>query len=303
MPQVPKVKLQSFKGGKVNTSAFNLKPTFGTIGKPQVAPGLVAQVAPPPAAPSTTSPAGGSQQQGGTPYSPGVSGILEQTRANIAANLASQVGGINQAENAGANEFGFAVKWKPTVGPNGEREVESIAVDPANPFSRAALLQRSYDQAKRGSTNSYAARGQLYSGALQNAQDENTFGFQRGDDQLRRAFASFILGQEGNRSQAVSAAGQARIAAASAALSQQLAMPEDDPGPQTGPGAAPEAGSPAAAALAQTKATQAAAALKPRPGYSHVMTTGPRAGQSFNVVKNKDGSKSRVFANGSRERI
>ena len=61
-------------------------------------------------------------------------------------------------------------------------------VDPNNPFSRAALLQRSYDQAQRGTTNSMAAQGQLYSGALQNALNEDRFQFDRGTDQNMKAF-------------------------------------------------------------------------------------------------------------------
>lgn len=54
-------------------------------------------------------------------------------------------------------------------------------VDPNNPFSRASLLQRQYDQAKRGTTTSMAASGQLYSGALQRQQDE--LGFQNAQRQ------------------------------------------------------------------------------------------------------------------------
>jgi hypothetical protein len=47
------------------------------------------------------------------------------------------------------------------------------SVNTANPYSRAALYQLGYENSTRGTTNSYAAQGQLYSGALQNAQGEN----------------------------------------------------------------------------------------------------------------------------------
>lgn len=63
-------------------------------------------------------------------------------------------------------------------------------VDVSNPNSRAALLKRTYQQATRGNTNSYAARGQLYSGALQNAQNETGFQNQRANNQLLSDFAS-----------------------------------------------------------------------------------------------------------------
>lgn len=60
--------------------------------------------------------------------------------------------------------------------PNDPLKASNFRIDPnvdvTNPFSRAALLKRSHQQATRGNTNSYASQGQLYSGALQNAQNE-----------------------------------------------------------------------------------------------------------------------------------
>jgi hypothetical protein len=68
----------------------------------------------------------------------------------------------------------------------------NLTFDPTNPFSQAALLKRSYDQAQTGNTNSYAARGQLYSGALQNAQNESGFQYQAGSDRLTKALTDFL---------------------------------------------------------------------------------------------------------------
>jgi hypothetical protein len=48
-------------------------------------------------------------------------------------------------------------------------------VNTANPYSRAALLQLGYEDSRRGTTNSLAAQGQLYSGAMLNAQARNDF--------------------------------------------------------------------------------------------------------------------------------
>ena len=47
----------------------------------------------------------------------------------------------------------------------------------ANPYSKAALLQRSYDQFNRGAVNSSAAQGQLYSGSTQDTLDAGMFDF------------------------------------------------------------------------------------------------------------------------------
>lgn len=67
-----------------------------------------------------------------------------------------------------------------------------------NPFNQAAQLQRSYDNAKRGTTNSYAASGQLYSGALQNAQGENTYQYNKSSDALQRGASDYYHGLQSN---------------------------------------------------------------------------------------------------------
>jgi hypothetical protein len=62
-------------------------------------------------------------------------------------------------------------------------------IDPSNPYSRAALLQHTYQQTQRGTMNSYAASGQLYSGALGRAQGENTRQYSIQDAALREGLA------------------------------------------------------------------------------------------------------------------
>lgn len=66
--------------------------------------------------------------------------------------------------------------------------------DPSNPFSRAAALHTAYTQSQARNTNSYAARGQLYSGSLQNAQNEAATQNNRGRDALVR---EFLAAQQG----------------------------------------------------------------------------------------------------------
>ena len=57
-----------------------------------------------------------------------------------------------------------------------------------NPYSRAALLQRSYERNQRASTNSMAAAGQLYSGSLSNARNFNRFNYDVGYDSMRKQY-------------------------------------------------------------------------------------------------------------------
>lgn len=72
-----------------------------------------------------------------------------------------------------------------------------------NPFSRAALLIKSYQQGVQGTSNSYAARGQHNSGAYQRAQNENTFGFEQGKAGINTALLNFITGANQGISQAL----------------------------------------------------------------------------------------------------
>lgn len=59
----------------------------------------------------------------------------------------------------------------------------------ANPYSEAAKLQRTYDQAKLGSTNSQAAAGHLYSGHLVQRQLGNDYSFGQGRNALEMGYA------------------------------------------------------------------------------------------------------------------
>lgn len=81
-----------------------------------------------------------------------------------------------------------------------------------NPYSQAAILKRNYDNSVRGTDNSYAASGQLYSGARLNAQGTNDWNYGTGSDQLKRAAQGSYHGQDLNV-QNVSDAGQSQLAA------------------------------------------------------------------------------------------
>lgn len=62
----------------------------------------------------------------------------------------------------------------------------------SNPYSRAALLQRSYDQNQKRSLNSMAAAGQLYSGSTTNAYNLNRFNRDQASDALAKDFQARI---------------------------------------------------------------------------------------------------------------
>lgn len=94
--------------------------------------------------------------------------------------------------------------------------------DHTNPFSRAAALQTAYDNAVRGTTNSYAARGQLYSGAIQNAQNLNATNNLKGRDALIREFMAARTALDNTDLQAKNAYQSAIEAAQAAAVQYAL---------------------------------------------------------------------------------
>lgn len=136
---------------------------------------------------------------------PPVDTEFEQRKARAQRDYSTYIGDSDTNLRRTASDYGFS--YDPSTGARG-------GVDTSNPYSRAALLQKSYNQGKersqrtfdvgtRGNLNSMAARGQLYSGALRRrqAEQQRQFGertrslvdaYNQGDDQLRRTFDAFV---------------------------------------------------------------------------------------------------------------
>lgn len=103
--------------------------------------------------------------------------------------------------------------------------------DDSDPFSEMANLRKSFETAKRSSNTSMSAVGQLYSGALQNAQDTNRFNFTKGEDSVKKAWADAKAGFEQQRLQAQNDA-QSQIDQFNLQrLDYALNNPIDDPAP------------------------------------------------------------------------
>ena len=128
------------------------------------------------------------------------------------------------AVNSGLDNLYTSLGFNPTTGAYGggayDRGAQSYGYDAQggritdpnsplfNPYSRAALLQKSYENTSRYNTNSMASRGQLYSGALQNAQNDASHNYSVGDDELRRSATNYYAGL---RDQAVAGTDDARV--------------------------------------------------------------------------------------------
>lgn len=69
-----------------------------------------------------------------------------------------------------------------------------FGADQSNPFSRATLLQRSYDQQQARTGNQYARMGQLYAGSLSTARAEDRFQQERSLDEVLREYQAELGG-------------------------------------------------------------------------------------------------------------
>lgn len=96
---------------------------------------------------------------------------LEAWKASQALNLNLSAADATYQRGDMAQEYGYNATG---------------ARDYSNPYSRAALLQDTYLRSKRGSENSYAAMGQLNSGAYGRQVNETARQYDMGSDRLQR---------------------------------------------------------------------------------------------------------------------
>jgi hypothetical protein len=126
------------------------------------------------AAPAAAAPGGPPPSQG-LPVDPQFDasiGAADRARARALAEITAQRASLGSTYGMGVNAQG------------------GVFDDPSNPFSRAAVLKLLYDRRQQGNTNAMAARGQLYSGALQTEQNTAASDNARQRDALIREFLS-----------------------------------------------------------------------------------------------------------------
>lgn len=106
--------------------------------------------------------------------------------------------------------------------------------DPTNPFSRARQLQQQFQSQRQGATNSFAARGQLYSGALSRRQNTVRSGYEQGQDELLRGYQSALAGINQQRQAATTDYETGVLDAGAKRLEAQANAPQTDPGQTPG---------------------------------------------------------------------
>lgn len=147
---------------------------FGSQYKPQYTGGF--QVSGPDGKPKAATPDQVIQEAGGAssvyPSSPPVDPALEAQRN--AANLNIATGDAWDTFETGRLQADYGNVNDPLA--------------ELNPYTRAGMLAESYRRSQKGATNSLAAQGQLYSGALQGAKDENERNFNLSRYQTGRSY-------------------------------------------------------------------------------------------------------------------
>lgn len=140
------------------------------------------------------------------------------------ANYDSTIGGINR--NQTSDLAGLA---------NEETGVKQAYGfdDLSNPFSKLALLKERFANSQRGDTNSMAAAGQLYSGAMENQKADTQHGQDIDYDALRRAYETDLgdiatrrTGVTNTAADATTAAGWERTQTALANRPDPASVPE-----------------------------------------------------------------------------
>lgn len=115
-----------------------------------------------------------------------------------------------------------------------EIDPSSLTLDYSNPYSRASLLKKAYDQRSTGEGNSLAARGQLYSGAYQNAQNAAASDFNQSNSALLSQFGKLGVQDSGQRYAAWRALQDAPLNAQAEAFTRHMGDPPPAP-PQPQP--------------------------------------------------------------------
>lgn len=123
------------------------------------------------------------------PAQPPVNPALDGLIAGIDKDRDTTVGQLEARRPQVLADYGYKA-----TGYGSDGAALGLTFDASNPFSKAALLLRNYNQQQAGTKNSMAARGQLFSGAFLRGKRENEFGYQRGDDAIKKALTGALVG-------------------------------------------------------------------------------------------------------------
>lgn len=192
---------------------------------------------------SPPSPGSATSETPTTSAAPSPTGVAHDSIYNAEADRAERIrtgaeGDLTYGLTRGANAYGL----RATVNPD---QTFSVAeVDPKspdyNPFNQMAMLRKHFDQTQKGNTNSYAARGQIYAGSLQNAKDATREGYNQDQAGLTGAFGDYIRGLITNKRTAGDSADEILAGAGASETERKIENAAPDYGvPSSGSGLKP----------------------------------------------------------------
>lgn len=142
----------------------------------------------PVAAPSASAPSpAASAPAGGLDYNTlPVDPAYDAQVASLGRSRDDSLAGLQGDRQRALLDFGYNAQT------DADGNVTALSFDASNPYSRAAQLQKRYQESKTGTQNAMAARGQLYSGARINAQNANDTSYSMGENALQKMLGEFL---------------------------------------------------------------------------------------------------------------
>lgn len=175
---------------------------------------------------ASTAPTASSSPTVSNPFDPTLDPIYNQAvgaGGSIDSGLANLRSYLTGQDQQLGSQLGVNITGDPLGDPSGVSYSIDPNVDISNPFSKAAALKTAYQQGTTGNTTSYAARGQLYAGSLQNAQNAQLSNYNQGNNDLINEASTGISGLIGQWLQAQQNATSATTSAANDAFQRWLA--------------------------------------------------------------------------------
>jgi len=117
--------------------------------------------------------------------------VYQQQMAAATRNRDSAFTDIDTSRGNTLRQYGYTASFNPDQSLVAG-SLRADPVDPNNPFSRAALLKRAYDNRKRGNETSYAARGQQFAGSLVNARNQTDLDNLQSENSLTSQLAQLL---------------------------------------------------------------------------------------------------------------
>lgn len=156
-------------------------------------------------------------------YDPRTDPGYQATSSGITSRVTQTVAGLQGDRGRYLQDSGYTARFDPNN--NDAYVAGSLAFDPTNPFSRAALLLKKYRESRSGNTNSLAAMGQLNSGAYGRQQREINFQESSAQDAQQKSIIDFLARNSGQ----IAAARTQGIIDSGTALGDAVSRAPDSP--------------------------------------------------------------------------